>query len=192
MYHKTMYSSDTEYDDSEYDSDNETEPITKTKPTSTPNPNPNNQSISYLQKSDTVQHVLPVVQLTQPQLVENVKKWTLLDSQLKIVYEKTKKMREYKSKLGKEIIQYMESKNKLKAKIQITNGELSFYEKKEYTPLSYSYIETCLAEIIRDKSQVRFIMEYLKEKRNIKTKTEIRRTYQKQNMDTVDTIHNMG
>jgi hypothetical protein len=187
-----MYSSDTEYDDSEYDSDNETEPITKTKPTSTPNPNPNNQSISYLQKSDTVQHVLPVVQLTQPQLVENVKKWTLLDSQLKIVYEKTKKMREYKSKLGKEIIQYMESKNKLKAKIQITNGELSFYEKKEYTPLSYSYIETCLAEIIRDKSQVRFIMEYLKEKRNIKTKTEIRRTYQKQNMDTVDTIHNMG
>ena len=191
-----MYSSDIEYDDSEYDSDSETEtePITKTKPTPTPTPTPNKQYISYLQKSDTVQHVLPVVQLTQTQLVENVKKWTLLDSQLKIVYEKTKKMREYKSKLGKEIIQYMESKNKLKAKIQITNGELSFYEKKEYTPLSYSYIERCLAEIIRDKSQVRFIMEYLKEKRNIKTKTEIRRTYQKQNMDAVDTIqnHNMG
>jgi len=113
---------------------------------------------------------------SQPQFVENVKKWVLLDSQLKIVNEKTKKMREYKAQLGNEIIQYMEGKNKLDSRIQITDGELSFCNKKEYAPLTYFYIEKCLAEIVSDKSQVEFIIEYLKTNRNIKNTIEVRRT----------------
>ncbi len=109
------------------------------------------------------------------QLAEHVKKWTILDHQLKIVYEKTKKMREYKTQLGKEIIEYMENRQKLKSKIQITNGELSFYEKKEYGPLTFAFLEKSLAEIIPDKTHVDFIMEYLKQKRSVKCTTEIRR-----------------
>lgn len=113
--------------------------------------------------------------LDLPQLAEYVKKWTILDHQLKIVYEKTKKMREYKSQLGKAIIEYMENHQKRKNKIHITNGELSLYEKKEYRPLTFAFIEKSLTEIIPDPTHVDFIIEYLKEKRSVKYTTEIRR-----------------
>jgi hypothetical protein len=139
--------------------------------------NKNNDTLSHQIASESSSQIQMQIQpQSQSQFVENVKKWVLLDSQLKIVNEKTKKMREYKSQLGTEIIQYMEMKNKLNTRIQITDGELSFYSKKDYAPLTFSYIEKCLAEIITDKSQVDFILEYLKTNRNIKNTTEIKRS----------------
>ena len=61
----------------------------------------------------------------------------------------------------------------------ITDGELRIYEKKDYSPITFGYIEKCLAEIIPDKSQVDFIIDHLKEKREITISKEIRRTSNK-------------
>ena len=67
-------------------------------------------------------------------LVENVQKWVLIEGKLKEINEKTKKMREMKNQLGKDICNYM-TENKLNNHIEISDGELRFFEKKEYTPL---------------------------------------------------------
>ena len=40
-------------------------------------------------------------------------------------------------------------------KIEISDGELAFCERKEYAPLTYKYVEECLQKIITD--EVRFI-----------------------------------
>jgi hypothetical protein len=71
----------------------------------------------------------------------------------------------------------MKESNLLDNKIGITDGELRIYEKKEYSPLSYTYIEKCLAEIIHDKKQLDYIIQYLKQKREITTSLDIKRTY---------------
>jgi hypothetical protein len=71
----------------------------------------------------------------------------------------------------------MKESNLLENKIGITDGELRVYEKKEYSPLSYTYIEKCLAEIIPDKKQLDYIIQYLKQKREITTSLDIKRTY---------------
>jgi hypothetical protein len=111
------------------------------------------------------------------QFIENVKTWVLMDSQMKIINEKTKKIRESKHQLSESICEYMKESNLLENKIGITDGELRVYEKKEYSPLSYTYIEKCLAEIIHDKKQLDYIIQYLKQKREITTSLDIKRTY---------------
>jgi hypothetical protein len=111
------------------------------------------------------------------QFIENVKTWVLMDSQIKIINEKIKKIRESKHQLSESICEYMKESNLLENKIGITDGELRVYEKKEYSPLSYTYIEKCLAEIIHDKKQLDYIIQYLKQKREITTSLDIKRTY---------------
>ena len=57
----------------------------------------------------------------------------------------------------------------------IPNGELSLQEKKEYSSLSFGFIEECLDEMIPDKEKVDTILDYLKDHREIKIVKEIRR-----------------
>jgi hypothetical protein len=120
-----------------------------------------------------------IVKQPKNQFIENVQKWVLIDNQLKIVNEKTKKMREMKNSLSEDICKYMNENNLVNKKIGITNGELRIVEKKDYSPLSYGYIEKKLEEIIPDKSHVEFIIQYLKDNREITVSQEIRSNYNK-------------
>jgi hypothetical protein len=113
------------------------------------------------------------------QFTENVKKWVLIDSQLKIVTEKTKKLREMKTTTADDICKYMNTNKLSQNKIGISDGELRIYEKKEYSTLSFGYIEKCLAELITDKKQVEYVIQYLKDNREVVSSQDIRRTYNK-------------
>jgi hypothetical protein len=110
--------------------------------------------------------------------VENIKKWVNIDNQMKIVNEKTKKLREYKHSLNTQICSYM-GDNNINSKIGISDGELGMYDKKEYSSITYEYIENKLSEIISDKDQVLHIIKYLKDNREITIVQEIRRKYNK-------------
>jgi len=120
-----------------------------------------------------------LVKQPKNQFIENVQKWVLIDNQLKVVNEKTKKMREMKNSLSEDICKYMNENNLINKKIGITNGELRVVEKKDYSPLSYGYIEKKLEEIIPDKSHIEFIIQYLKDNREITLSQEIRSNYNK-------------
>jgi hypothetical protein len=111
--------------------------------------------------------------------VENVQKWVILDKQLKIINEKTKDIRETKQQLTEEICTYIKNKNMTNTKIEISDGELKMYEKKDYSPLTFTYVEESLAKILSDKSQVEYIIQFLKSNREIKSSVDIRRTYKK-------------
>lgn len=115
------------------------------------------------------------------QFIENIKRWVLIDSQLKIVNEKTKKMREMKRDSSEQICKYVTDRNLTNNKIGISDGDLRFYEKKEYSPLTFGYIEKCLGELISDKKQVDYIIQHLKDNREITTSLDIKRTYSKPN-----------
>ena len=113
------------------------------------------------------------------QFVNNIKQWVTLDTQLKLVNEKTKKIRETKHELMDNICKYMTENDLAKNKIKISDGELRVYEKKEYSPLTYGYIEKTLKNIIQNEEQVDYIIQYLKENREVATSLYIRRTYNK-------------
>lgn len=113
------------------------------------------------------------------ELIENIKQWVTIDSQLKIVNEKTKKMRDMKSALTQHICEYKDNSALKANKITISDGTLSFYEKKDYSPLTYTYVEKCLGELLSDKKQVEYIIQYMKNNREITISNDIRRTYDK-------------
>lgn len=120
-----------------------------------------------------------IVVNSKQQLIDDVQRWVLLEGKLKEVNEKVKGMRDMKNQLTRNITEYMKTNN-LKSNIEISDGELRFYEKKEYSALTYSYIEKCLKDIIADEKQVEYIIKYLKDNREQTTSTDIKRFYNKE------------
>ena len=108
-------------------------------------------------------------------LEKYVQKWILIDNQLQMLQEKTKTWREWKKKLNDMIIENMTEKGIDHKILSIPNGELSVQEKREYSSLSFGYVEECLQDILKDDEKVQYIIEYLRDHREIKTIKEIRR-----------------
>ena len=117
--------------------------------------------------------------MDKSQLISKIQRWVLLDSQLKIVNDKTKQLREMRSQLNSQISQYMLQNNMSNTKIDISDGDLRICEKKDYSSITFGYIERCLDELISDKTQVEYIIKYLKENREVNVSSEIKRTYKK-------------
>ena len=111
-------------------------------------------------------------------LIEHVKNWVILDQKIQMINEKTKQIRELKSTITTDICDYIK-RNNITSNIGISNGELRMYDKKDYKPLTFTYVEKCLNEIIKDKTQVEYIIKYLKDNREITTSQDIKRVMQK-------------
>ena len=110
-------------------------------------------------------------------VASKVKRWVLLDSQLKMINEKTKILREEKNELNNSICEYLEKTGNSNKKITIHDGDLKLHEKKDYSPLTFTFLEEHLGKIITDPNQIENVIQYLKEQREIKVTNEIKRTY---------------
>jgi hypothetical protein len=106
---------------------------------------------------------------------ENIQKWAVLENQIKTVNEKMKVIRDNKNKLTDEICQYIKTNNLYEKNIELSDGVIKMYEKKDYSPLTYTYIEGSLNKIISNKEHVEYIIKYLKENRQIKTSSDIKK-----------------
>ena len=70
------------------------------------------------------------------EFIRNVQKWAYVESQLKEVNEKTKKMRSIKTDLTEKICNYMDKNPNIKNKIGIGTGEITMYQKKRLHPIN--------------------------------------------------------
>jgi hypothetical protein len=104
-----------------------------------------------------------------------IQQWVSIDNQLKLINDKAKELRESKNVLCKNISSYVEKNNLSNATIQISDGKLKFAETKVASPLTYKHLEKCLAEIIKNENQVKQIIDYVKQNREIKVIPEIKR-----------------
>ena len=111
------------------------------------------------------------------QFESNIQRWVSIDNQLKLLHEKTKELREQKNQIGKNIQEYTSQNNLSNVTIQISDGKLKCVNTHVAAPLTYKYLEKSLGEIIKNENQVNQIINYLKEKREIKVVPEIRRIY---------------
>jgi hypothetical protein len=109
--------------------------------------------------------------------VNDIKIWVNLDKQLKMINEKTRNIREEKQKASERICKYLSENNKTKSKIKLNDGELKLYDKKEYSPLTFGFLEKCLKEIISDENQVDYIINFVKENREITTTLDLKINY---------------
>ena len=110
-------------------------------------------------------------------LEENIKKWVSFDNQLKTLNEKTKELREIKNSTEQQILDYVETKKMNNATVNISDGKLKFVSTKQTAPLTLKYVEECLSNCIKNEEQVTTIMNYIKESREVKYVSDIKRTY---------------
>ena len=108
---------------------------------------------------------------------EHVKKWVSLDTQLKALSDKTKEIRNDRNELADNILDFADDNNLSASTIKISDGKLKFAQTKQTAPISLGFLENCLTEIIGDEEKVQQIMSYIKDKREVKVITDIKRYY---------------
>jgi hypothetical protein len=108
---------------------------------------------------------------------QQIQQWVSIDNQLKTLNDKVKELREQRNTLGENITAHVENTDLQNATVKISDGKLKFVQLKETQPLTFKYLETCLHEIIKSDEQVDKILEYIKNKREVKYVPEIKRFY---------------
>jgi len=110
-------------------------------------------------------------------LEEHIKSWVLFDNQIKAYNDKIKEIRNKRSDLGDNIVEYMNRKHPNHSTIEISDGKLKLANTSTATPLSFKFVETCLQSYFNDDKLTADIMNHIKEKRQTKTSVEIKRIY---------------
>lgn len=116
---------------------------------------------------------------TPPTLELKIKRWVELDNKIKSTADEVRDIRTEKSVINDEILEIIEEKQLGKATVNITDGKLKFVSSKTTAPLTLTYIEKCLSDLITNGKQVEQIMAYIKKNRETKTSMEIKRVYDK-------------
>ncbi len=117
--------------------------------------------------------------MSRDQFINDIKKWVAIDNEIKKNNENLRILRENKNNITSNICSYMDTNTLQDKRIEISDGYLKCFEKKEYSPLTFQYIEECLNKIIRHDEQVKYIIKYLKENREIKTSKDLKRNESK-------------
>lgn len=106
-----------------------------------------------------------------------IQQWVTIDNQMKILNDKMKELRDIKNTISQQINNHIETSQLSNSSVKINDGQLKFIKVKETQQLTFKYLETCLSEIIKNEEQVKKIVEYIKNKREVKYVPEIKRLY---------------
>jgi hypothetical protein len=121
--------------------------------------------------------IMTATHATPPTLESKIKRWVELDNKIKETSEEVRDIRTEKAVINDEIIEIVEEKQLGKATVNISDGKLKFVSSKHTAPLTLTYIEKCLSELITNGKQVEQIMAYIKKNRETKMTMEIKRVY---------------
>jgi hypothetical protein len=104
-----------------------------------------------------------------------LQQWVQLDNQMKIYQEKIKEWREKRNALEKYITHYA-SLNKLEnVPISVADSKLKITSVNVIEPITLKYLERTLSELIRDETQSKRILDHIKQKRTVRSVSEIKR-----------------
>ena len=105
-----------------------------------------------------------------------VQQWVSIDNQLKILNDKVKELRDKRNDLEMYITKYTIN-NSTNSVVKISDGKLKVVDTRVHEPLTFKYLEKSLSEIIKNESQLKIIMNHLKQRRDVKIIPEIKRYY---------------
>lgn len=107
---------------------------------------------------------------------EQICEWVSTDNNIKLLNEQIKEQRAKRNALGESILTVATESNLENSVIQITDGKLKFQNTRSTAPLTYRFLKECLEDCL-DEKDVPKIMEYIKEKREVRYSQEVKRYY---------------
>jgi hypothetical protein len=106
---------------------------------------------------------------------QTIQQWVSIDDRIKLLNEQMKELRNLKNELTEQINEHVE-KNPVSG-VKLNDGQLRFIKVKETQQLTFKHLENCLSDIISSEEQVKKIVEYVKNKRDVSYVPEIKRLY---------------
>ncbi len=110
-------------------------------------------------------------------LQDNIKEWIKIDNEITSLNSRVKELRESKKPIQSNIVEHIETENLFDATVRISDGRLKFVQQRQSAPLTLRYVEQCLKEKIDDEETVENIMNHIKNSRESKETTAIKRFY---------------
>ena len=107
----------------------------------------------------------------------HIKQWVEIDNQVKILNTELRELRMKRNNISDHIVSFVDTNNLDKAVIEISDGSLKFGTTKQTSPITLKFIKKCLNECINNEESVEQLIEYIKSKRDIKMKSDIKRSY---------------
>jgi hypothetical protein len=113
--------------------------------------------------------------MNQSDFERQIQQWILLDNQSKVLNDKLKELRDNKNALNLKITSYAEKNNLFNSAFKSGDDKIKFGHVKTQQQITLTYLQKCLAEVIKNESQAKQIFEYIKNNRETKLNSEIRR-----------------
>ena len=108
---------------------------------------------------------------------EDIKKWVTLDNEIRTKSTELRQLREERRDSQIAILEHVSTNGLSHKTIQISDGTLKFQNIKVATPPTFKFITQCLTDCISDEGQVTQLVDYIKQKREIKYIPEVKRSY---------------
>jgi hypothetical protein len=107
---------------------------------------------------------------------EQICNWVATDNRIKKLNEQIREERAKRNALGENILSIATESNLQNSIIQITDGKLKFQNTRTTAPLTYKFIKECLESCL-EENIAKQIIQYMKEKREIRYSQEVKRYY---------------
>jgi|TARA_B100000902_G_C26536620_1_gene540495 hypothetical protein len=110
-------------------------------------------------------------------LQDNIKEWIKIDNEITSLNSRVKELRDSKKPIQCSIVEYVETENLFDATVKISDGRLKFVQQRQAVQLTLRYVEQCLKEKLADEETVESIMNHIKNSRESRQTTNIKRFY---------------
>jgi len=114
------------------------------------------------------------MELQPTTLSQLVQQYLQLDEELNEIHIQQKELREKRTQVQSKIIEYMKDNDLEHRTLKTGKTQLSIISRKQYSAISFSYLDKMLRNIIPDISQIHSILQYLRDNREVKIVSEIR------------------
>lgn len=108
---------------------------------------------------------------------DSVKNWVATDNEIKERTAELRNLRDARSQYQESILEHVTTNNIAHKTVQITDGILRFANSKVTSPLTFSFLTQCLNDCISDESQVKQLVNYIRQSRSVKYVPEVKRSY---------------
>lgn len=104
-----------------------------------------------------------------------MKQWISTDDQIRSLSVELKQLRQERNRLTQNACKIIQTNHWETRKIEAIDSQISFNFKKEYSTISFAFIEKHLAEIIPDPDNVARIITHLRNKREVRAVPDLKR-----------------
>lgn len=114
------------------------------------------------------------------ELQPKIREWVSIDNEIDILNKKLREKREKRREINDYIFEYLKEKNTPKIRVNLPDGHITSATTHTYNPVSIKLLLNAFKEYFGDEKKAQHLLEFIKERRELITTNELKRTHKNQ------------